>query len=232
AAASARAQQEQAVLQVKALAAGGPQEQQAIQRLEAARAALARTRITAPAAGVVQTRNVEPGDLVQPGATLLELAREQSLKIVVPVDEKSIGGLALGQSALVIADAYPDRVIPAKVGFMAPAVDPTRGTLAIDLELHEAVPFLRQGMTVSASIETGRRDAALVLPNDVLFDVEGNRASVLVVRDGGVAAASVSLALRGAVATEIVAGLEAGAELLTRRLDPGSRGRVQRRDGE
>lgn len=230
--ATARAQHEQAALQVKALAAGGPQEQQAIQRLEAARAALARTRITAPVAGVVQTRNVEPGDLVQPGSTLLELAREQSLKIVVPVDEKSISGLSLGQSALVIADAYADRVIQAQLGFMAPAVDPTRGTLAVDLELLEPAPFLRQGMTVSASIETGRREAALVLPNDVLFDVEGNSATVLMVRDGRVSPASVSLGLRGAVATEIVAGLEPGAELLTQRLEPGSRVRVLRRSGE
>ena len=232
AAIAARALHEQAALQLKALAAGGSQEQQASQRLEAARAALARTRITAPVAGVVQTRNVEPGDVVQPGNTLLELAREQSRKIVGPVEEKTIGGLAPGQSALIIADAYPDQVIQAQVSFMAPAVDPTRGTLAVDLELLDTVPFLRQGMTVSASIETGRREAALVLPNDMLFDVEGNSASVLLVRDGHVSMATVTLGLRGAVASEVVAGLEPGAELLAQRVEPGQRVRVQRSKGD
>lgn len=229
AAGTARAQ---AALQMQALAPGGPEEQQASQRLAAASVALARTRITAPVAGVVQTRSVEPGDLVQPGSTLLELAREQSLKIVVPVDEKSIGGLAPGQPALVIADAYPGQVIKAQVSFLAPAVDPTRGTLAVDLELLDPAPFLRQGMTVSASIETGRRAAALVLPNDVLFDVEGDSAGVLLVREGRVATATVNLGLRGAVATEIVAGLEPGALLLAQRLEPGQRVRVQRSSGD
>lgn len=39
--------------------------------------------------------------------------------------------------------------------------------------------------------------------------------------------ATVSLGLRGAVATEVVAGLEPGAELLTQRVEPGKRVRVQ-----
>lgn len=224
---AARAAREQAALQAQLLAAGGSGEEQILQRLAAARAALARTRIMAPVSGVVQTRGVEPGDVVQPGATLLELAREQSLKIVVPVDEKSLAALALGQSAAVIADAFPDRVIAARVSFLAPAVDASRGTLAVDLELLEPAEFLRQGMTVSASIETGRREAALVLPNDALLAVDGSSAEVQLVRDGRVQSATVTLGLRGAVASEVVAGLEPGAQLLLARLEPGQRVRVQ-----
>lgn len=223
AAATARAARDQATLQMQSLAADGAEEQQARQRLQAARAALARTRITAPVTGVVQTRGVEPGDLVQPGMLLLELAREQSLKIVVPVDEKNMAALAPGQSASVIADAFPERVVAARVSFLAPAVDPARGTLAVDLELLEPADFLRQGMTVSASIETGRRDAAVLLPNDTLFDVVGDAALVQLVRDGRVVEATVTLGLRGAVASEIVAGLEPGALVLSTRLAPGQR---------
>jgi HlyD family secretion protein len=226
-AAGARAAFEQATLQLQSLAASGPEEQQAQQRLEAAKAALARTRITAPVTGTVQTRGVEPGDVVQLGVMLLELAREQSLKIVVPVDEKNMGGLAPGQPASVIADAFPERVVAARISFLAPTVDPARGTLAVDLELLEAADFLRHGMTVSASIETGRRDSALLLPNDALFDLDGDVALVQFVRDGRVVETAVTLGLRGAVASEIVAGLEPGAQVLVNRLEPGQRVRVQ-----
>lgn len=228
AAVAARVARDTAALQLESLAAGAAEERQAQQRLEAAKAALARTRITAPVAGVVQRRLVEPGDLVQPGALLLELAREQSLKIVVPVDEKNIGGLAVGQPSSIIADAYPTQVIAGKVSFMAPAVDVARGTLDVDVELLEPATLLRQGMTVSVSIETGRRDAALVLPNDLLLALEGNTAQVQVVRESRVAQVAVTLGLRGGVASEVVSGLQPGTPVLLQPLQPGQRVRVQR----
>ncbi|MCD6061128.1 MAG: rane protein, partial [Moraxellaceae bacterium] len=106
---AAKAARDQARLQLEAT--GGAEAQVLRQRLEQARAALAKTRIHARVAGTVQTRNVEPGDLVQPGRTLLEVARSDSREIVVALDEKSLAPLALGQAAQVVADAFPDRVV-------------------------------------------------------------------------------------------------------------------------
>ena len=129
-------------------------------------------------------RDVEPGDLVQPGRTLLTIARSGSSEILLPLDEKSLAPIEHGQSARIIADAYPDRVLTAKVSFIAPSVDTARGTIDVHLDLQEPAAFLRQGMTVSVNIETGRREQALVLPNDALRARDGTRAQVLRVRDG------------------------------------------------
>ncbi|THG67678.1 HlyD family efflux transporter periplasmic adaptor subunit, partial [Pseudomonas sp. A-1] len=183
---AARAARDRAQLAAAALAEGGSAEQQARQRVEQARSALARTKIHAQVEGSVQTRNVEPGDLVRPGDTLLEIARRGSQEILLPLDEKSLAPLALGQRAQVIADAFPERVLAARVAWLAPAVDPARGTLDVHLELAEPAGFLRQGMTVSVSIETARRERALVIANDALRAVAGGRAEVLRVRGGEV----------------------------------------------
>jgi hypothetical protein len=67
----------------------------------------------------------------------------------------------------------------------------------------------------------------LLLPNDALFDLDGDVALVQFVRDGRVVETAVTLGLRGAVASEIVAGLEPGAQVLVNRLEPGQRVRVQ-----
>ncbi len=214
-------------LDAAALAAGASQEQLLRQRLEAARAALAKTRIHAQHDGIVQTRSVEPGDLVQPGRVLLEIARTDSREILLPLDEKNLAPLALGQHARMIADAYPERALQARVAFIAPAVDPARGTLDVHLELLEPADFLRQGMTVSVEIRTAERERALVLPHDALRQRDGERARVLVLDAGRVAEREVRLGLRGSALSEVLDGLQDGAQVLAVDAEPGQRARLQ-----
>lgn len=214
-------------LDAAALAAGASQEQLLRQRLEAARAALAKTRIHAQHDGIVQTRSVEPGDLVQPGRVLLEIARTDSREILLPLDEKNLAPLALGQHAQVIADAYPERALQARVAFIAPAVDPARGTLDVHLELLEPADFLRQGMTVSVEIRTAERERALVLPHDALRQRDGERARVLVLDAGRIAEREVRLGLRGSALSEVLDGLQDGAQVLAVDAEPGRRARLQ-----
>ncbi|MAL90526.1 MAG: efflux transporter periplasmic adaptor subunit [Pseudomonas sp.] len=226
---TARVIRDRARFAAAALAEGGSEEQVLRQRLEAARATLAKTRIHAQVTGIVQTRDVEPGDLVQPGRTLLSIARSGSSEILLPLDEKNLAAVRLGQAASIIADAYPERVLPARVSFIAPAVDTARGTIDVHLDLLDPADFLRQGMTVSVNIETGRRDQALVLPNDALRARSGPRAQVLRVRDGVVERVDVRLGLLGNALSEVVEGLTTGDLVLLDDAEEGKRVRVTER---
>ena len=223
---SARVLHERARLNAASLAAGGSEERQLRQRLEAARATLAKTRIHARHDGLVQTRNVEPGDLVQPGRTLLEIARSGSREILLPLDEKNLAPVAIGQLARIIADAYPEQVVDARVSFIAPSIDRARGTVDVHLELLEPADFLRQGMTVSVNIETDRRDQALVLPNDALRARNGRSASVLQLVDGQVQRVPVRLGLLGTAMSEVVEGLQAGDVVVLGEAEDGQRIRL------
>lgn len=220
---TARVARERAQLQTAALAAGGADEQVLLQRLAATRAALAKARVVAQVTGTVQTRNVEPGDLVQPGRTLLEIATDDSREIIVKVDEKNMAPLKPGQSAQIVADAYPGRVLQARVTFIAPAVDADRGTVDVHLGIDTPADFLKQGMTVSATIETGRREKALVLANDALRQITGDRAEVMQVQYGKVKRTPVQLGLRGITQSEIRNGLRAGDTVLIDDMAEGQR---------
>lgn len=225
---SARVRRDRAQLAATAAAAGGSDEQVLQQRLAAARAALEKTRIRAQVDGVVQVRQVEPGDLVQPGTMLLQIARSDSREIIVPLDEKDLGPVAIDQSALVIADAFPLNTLEARVSFIAPAVDTNRGTIDIHLQVLEPAEFLRQGMTVSVDIRTGSREQALVLANDALQNRRGTQAEVLRwTADRQVERVPVQLGLRGTGLTEIVEGLSAGDVVLTGDIEEGQRVRVR-----
>ncbi|WP_312722749.1 efflux RND transporter periplasmic adaptor subunit [Stutzerimonas kunmingensis] len=224
---TARVVRDRARFAAAAVGEGGSEEQVLRQRLEAARANLAKARIHAQVDGIVQTREVEPGDLVQPGRTLLTIARSGSSEILLPLDEKNLAPIELGQAARIIADAYPDRVLPARVSFIAPSVDTARGTIDVHLDLLEPADFLRQGMTVSVNIETGRREQALVLPNDALRAHDGTRAQVLRVNDGVVERVGVRLGMLGTALSEVSEGLAAGDLVLIGDAEEGQRVRVR-----
>jgi HlyD family secretion protein len=210
----ARAATEQARLAAASLAPGNSEERLLRERLAAARAALDKTVVRSEVAGVVLTRNAEPGDLVQPGRVLFDIARAGDTEILVPFDEENLARLALGQRATCLADAYPEQPFGARIHFIAPRVDPQRGTVDVRLKVDPVPAFLRQDMTVSVNVQTGRRERALVVPNDALFEVAGDAARVLAVRDGRVEPVAIRLGLRGLTATEVVAGLGAGDRVL------------------
>lgn len=225
----ARSAAEQARLNLRSLGAGSPGEAAARARVASARAQLAKTTIRAEVAGTVLTRNAEPGDLVQPGRVLFEIARDGDTEVLVPLDEKNLEVLAVGQAAMCVADAYPARPFPARVNFIAPAIDPQRGTVDVRLAVDPAPGFLRQDMTVSVNVETGRRASAIVVPNDALASTDGSHSELWLIADGRATRRKVALGLRGLAQTEVTAGLQAGDWVLAdarARLTPGERVRV------
>lgn len=141
----ARAQLQAAQAQAAASANGGAelqaaeaQVQQAQAALAAAQAKLQQTRIVAPSDGKVLLRDVEPGQIVQPGTSLLQLALDGPTLIVAQVDERYLDQLREGQSATVVADAFPSQRLAATVVSIAPGVDAQRGAVEVKLALDEA----------------------------------------------------------------------------------------------
>ena len=82
---------------------------QAHANLETAESRLGYATIAAPRDGILITRSVERGTVVQPGKALLVLAPAGEVQLVLQIDERNLGKIALGQKALASADAYPDQ---------------------------------------------------------------------------------------------------------------------------
>ena len=228
----ARLAAEQAQLQAHALQPGQSQEASAQARLASAQAQLDKATIRAEVAGTVLTRHAEPGDLVQPGQVLFEMAGDGTTEVLVALDEKNLEVLALGQSARCIADAYPRQPFAAELDFIAPSIDPQRGTVEVRLAVAAAPDFLRQDMTVSVNIQTGAQASAIVVPNDALANLDGEHPHVWVVEQGRAVRRELQLGLRGLVQTQVTAGLQAGdwvrADAQTP-LEPGQRVRALER---
>jgi len=211
----ARNNLESARLKVASLARDKVEETKLRERLAALQAQLAKTKIRAEVSGIILTRNVEPGDLVQPSQTLFTIALDGATEIRVPFDERNLPLLALQQKAAVITDAYPNQPFPAHINFIAPSIDAQRGTIDVRLTVDPVPDFLRQDMTVSVNVETNKRERTLVIPNDALSSISGNKAMVILVRDRKIQRHPITLGLRGLVMSEVVAGLKEGDHVLT-----------------
>ncbi len=233
----AQAQLTAAQSQVQSLAEGGADWEQARAQLalaqaatQAAQARLDLMQVRAPADGRVLVRTVEPGQTVQPGQALFSLALTGPVQLKAQVDERFLEQLQEGQPATVVADAYAQQRWGAKVMRIAPAVDAQRGSVEVTLALEFAPPaFLREDMTVSVEVETGRRAQALVLPLAALRQQRPEGvAQVLVAQDGRAEKRDVKLGLRTLELVEVTDGLAAGdAVLLNPAAAAGQRVRIR-----
>jgi HlyD family secretion protein len=196
--------------------------------LDIARTRLAQTVVAAPADGVLIARNVERGDVVQPGKALMVLAPNGETQVVVDIDEKHLAELKRGQLALVSADAYPNGRFEAELFYINPGIDAVRGSVEVKLRVREPPDYLRQDMTVSVDIEVAARKAALVAPADCVFDAASGHPWVLALVDGRAVRKDVMLGIRGGGQVEITSGAQDGDRLVpvTAGVAPGRRIRV------
>jgi HlyD family secretion protein len=181
---------------------------------QVARAKLHNTVIKATTAGILISRSVEQGNVVMAGKILMLLSPGGKTQLVVNIDEKNMRYLKLGQRALVAADAYPAQRFDAQLSYINPAVDATRGSVEVKLDVAAPPDFLRQDMTVSVDIEVARRAEALTLALAAIRDGAGTEPWVMVVDKGRAQRRPVKLGVRGDSRVEILEGLREGDQVL------------------
>ncbi len=170
--------------------------------------------VRAPVDGVLISRNVEVGDIVQPGKELFLLAPAGETQVIVQIDERNLSQLSLGQKALGSADAFPGRRFPAELIYINPGIDALRGSVEVRLRAPSPPDYLRQDMTVSVDIEVARRAQAVVAPTQAVRDATTAQPWVLAVRNGRAERVPVKVGLRGDGRLEVLEGATPGDALI------------------
>lgn len=217
----ARTQVAAAAAQVQSLRSGGSDFATAQADLAQAKAGasaatsrLTYTTISAPRSGMLISRSVERGTVVVPGTTLMILSPTTITQIILQIDERNLGKIAVGQLALVSADAYPQQRFAAVIAFINPGIDITRASATVKLTVPNPPPYLRQDMTVSVDVATARRDAVLSLPGTSIHGALSPTPWVLIAENGRAVRRAVRLGLHGNSRIEILRGVETGAMVI------------------
>lgn len=194
------------------------------QRLLVAEADVARlkslltyTKIRAPYDGVVTTRNVHTGHLVQPGVgsggkPLLVVAQTRVMRIFVDVPETDAPLMSLGSEAQVRIPSTPSEPRKGTIARTAWILDSSSRTLRTEIDLPNEDGKLRPGMYAYAKLKVAERKDALSLPKGAILTVEG-QSYCYTIDDGKVVRAPLETGIRAGDDVEIVSGLS-GNELV------------------
>ncbi len=176
----------------------------------AARVAAGYATLAAPFAGLVTERHADPGSMATPGAPLLLLEREGSLRLEASIDESRLSLLRPGQSVPVDLDGL-NRRLEGRMAEIAPAVDPGTRTLTAKIDLPPAAG-LRAGMFGRAAFPT-EKHRALLAPAAAILE-RGQIQSVYVVEGDIARLRSVSLGGSRGGRREVLSGLSPGEKVI------------------
>ena len=147
---------------------------QAQASLNQAQVNLSHTVIRAPIDGVVIARNVNVGQTVaasMQAPTLFVLAQNlKEMNVKASVDESDIGKIQLHQPVRFRVDAYPNETFTGTVSQvrLQPVVEQNVVSYITMIEVPNADLKLKPGMTAAVTIETGRAEDAIKVPNAAL----------------------------------------------------------------
>lgn len=165
--------------------------------------------LRAPMAGVVLRQDGEVGEIAEPGTVLFWVGRPQPLLVIADVNEEDVPRVAVGQRALLRADAFPGRELEATVDSVTPKGDPVTKTFRVRLQLPEDTP-LHIGMTVDVNVVARVSEQTLLVPG---LAVEGR--SVFVADNGVARRRAVAVGIRGIRTTEILSGLNGDEQVIS-----------------
>ena len=185
-------------------------------------------QVRAPFAGVVISKDAQPGEIVSPlsaggGYTrsgIATIVDMDSREIEVDVNESFINRVADGQQAEATLDAYPDWSIPAHVISIVPTADRQKATVKVRISFDQLDPRVLPDMGVKVRFLDNTTAAvapthnSVELPSSALFSVDDKR-YVWRVTDGKLERVAVSAGAERSGRTEILSGVSAGDRVVS-----------------
>jgi HlyD family secretion protein len=172
-------------------------------------AQLAYTKIEAPFDGIVTQRNVNTGDLTQPGGDkppLFIVARWDILTIRVNVPEAFASEVNPGDRATVRLQEIRGMTVEGKVTRISWALDPKTRTIRVEIDIPNPSARLRPGLYAYATVIAEERPDVMTLPVTALVSESGKDYCVAIIA-GRTARRAIKVGLNDGTRTEVISGL-------------------------
>jgi len=176
-------------------------------------ARLADTVIAAPFDGLVARRDLDPGSIVVPGASVLQLLSTDEMWVSAWVDETEMARLRPDQPARVVFRSEPEKSYRGHVVRLGREADRETREFVVDVSVDALPPNWAVGQRAEVYIETGRATDVLSAPVAAITWRDG-KSGVFIENDGRAEWRPVRLGLRGADSVEVREGLAAGARII------------------
>ncbi|MFD1551727.1 efflux transporter periplasmic adaptor subunit [Putridiphycobacter roseus] len=119
--------------------------------------------------GKIYTINKEEGDLISSQEIFAEIGSAEDFILEMDIDEVDITKIEVGDSVLIILDAYADQVFVATVHKIFPKKDDITQTFRVEGTFNKNPPKLYNGLSGEANIIVSKRKNTLVIPTAYLL---------------------------------------------------------------
>ncbi|MDB5585717.1 MAG: efflux transporter periplasmic adaptor subunit [Devosia sp.] len=172
---------------------------------------LRRARVTAPFAGTIATRTIEPGQIVNPGTTMLSLVDLSSVRVEVVAALKDSSRIVAGQSVRLTVQGITGQQFTGTVDRVSPIAEAGTRSIKVYLDLDNKEGKLRGGMFVTGEIVVQQDDDVLALPAEAIQQ-RGDASYVVAIVDGVLAEHTIETGTKWAAAelVEARSGVTAG----------------------
>lgn len=184
------------------------------------------TEIRAPFAGIVVSKNAQPGEMISPisaggGFTrtgICTIVDMTSLEIEIDVSESYINRVQPGQHVQAVLDAYPDWKIPCKVKAIIPTADRQKATVKVRVAFDQldARMLPQMGVKVAFQSSPGGTEKALIAIPRTAVRKDKSRDVVFLVTGGKVERRAVNVGSMDGDQAMIVAGLAGGDRVIVK----------------
>jgi membrane fusion protein (multidrug efflux system) len=182
-------------------------------RVRQAELRLERSVVVAPISGVALSREIEPGEVVSPGAPITEIYQVNRLKAVAGIPENDVAAFRKGGEATVEVDAFPGRTFEGRIHLIGPAAMGPSRTFPAEIAIENASGELRPGMIARVALVKRQLEGVIVVERDVLQDRDSGPVAV-VARDGVASVRPLTLGATEGNRVVVEEGLEAGELLI------------------
>jgi len=138
----------------------------------AAEAEIDRLRITAPFAGLLETKTAELGSLMQPGSPCATIVQLDPIKLVGFVPEVDRNKVKIG--ALAGAKLTSGEQVQGQVTFISRLADETTRTFRVEIDVPNADQTISAGQTVEILVASDGLQAHLIPQSSLTLDDDGN----------------------------------------------------------
>ncbi|MDR2240952.1 MAG: efflux RND transporter periplasmic adaptor subunit [Zoogloeaceae bacterium] len=188
------------------------------------------TTLAADRDGVVTAIEVEAGQVVAAGQTVLRVAEGGEIEILIAVPEADVEKVRRAESFNIVLNSLPGRVWTGRLRELSPAADPATRTFAARISVPEADESMRLGMSARVEVKVGGGETVLRLPLSAFF-TRDERTNVWVVDPATQTVTLTPVETDGVVDNEmrVKSGLQPGQLVVTAGaslLDPGQKVRL------
>ena len=185
--------------------------------------------LKAPISGIISARNVEVGQTVAAGQSLLSIVDPDSLELQASVNADAQASLRLGQPITFQVQGMPEKSFQATIRRIAPLADPSNRSLTVYASVDAPDPQLRAGVFVDGILRYGTVQRGVVLPKTSIQPADASNTSdyVWVIVDNRIQKQPITIQSVDPVSElALVQGLSADSQVVRIALAQGAEGRA------